>query len=127
MLLQKIKTMHNACAKLSTKKYFINRKKVKTKRHFVFIRIVLSSPSVINKRMISSPQIFWLQELIELSFCGNSLTELQPDIKNMTKLKALDLSHNRLTDLPHELMDLSQIEVLGKCLQKNKSQSTSRL
>jgi internalin A len=50
---------------------------------------------------------------IELSFRGQGIEELPPEIGNATNLTSLDLSYNRLSKLPTELSNLKNLKHLN--------------
>lgn len=49
----------------------------------------------------------------KLSFSGNSLTSLPPELGQLTRLKELFISRNRLTALPNSLLTLTNLEKLS--------------
>ena len=51
---------------------------------------------------------------MELSICGNKIPEVVSEVKHMTSLKVVGLSNNKLTDIPEELNELSQVEILSE-------------
>jgi leucine-rich repeat protein SHOC2 len=59
------------------------------------------------------PEIGQLTNLETLVLTRNRLTELPPEIGNLTKLKKLVLSSNRLTSLPPEIGNLANLEYLS--------------
>lgn len=52
------------------------------------------------------------KKVTDLILCFEELTELPPDIRQLTHLRSLDLSFNQLTRLPPEIAQLTQLQEL---------------
>ena len=59
------------------------------------------------------PEIGELTSLTTLNLSGNQLTALPPEIAKLTSLTALNLSGNQLTALPPEIAELSRLTTLS--------------
>jgi len=55
------------------------------------------------------PELWNLTNLDRLNLNGSQLTALPPEIGNLTQLAALDLTGNQLTELPLEIRNLTQL------------------
>jgi len=58
------------------------------------------------------PEIVQLSKLTSLALSGSQLTELPPEIVQLTDLTSLDLSFNKLTELPPEIVQFRQLKKL---------------
>jgi internalin A len=58
------------------------------------------------------PELWQLTDLEHLYLYGNALTSLPPEIATLTKLRQLDLSANQLTHIPPEIGQLTQLDRL---------------
>ena len=59
------------------------------------------------------PEITNLTNLTALDLSSNEVTELPPEITNLTNLTALDLSSNEMTELPLEITKLKNLTTLN--------------
>lgn len=67
--------------------------------------------SMYNNHIKFIPKSWWPQpQLTILNLSVNQLNELSPDIKYSTKLRILDLGHNRLEKIPEEIGDLQHLD-----------------
>jgi len=67
--------------------------------------------------MTQSELTQYIQQLVpkkvtELTLCFEELTELPPDLGQLTQLQTLDLSFNQLTQFPPEIAQLTQLQEL---------------
>lgn len=80
----------------------------------VFSRTELTRLDLSDNRLTGAPQaeIRQLQKLKFLDLSGNDLTGLPAELGQLKNLEILDVSNNRLTGLPLELGNLTQLRVL---------------
>ena len=67
----------------------------------------------VNRLTELPPELWNLTNLDRLNLNGYQLTALPPEIGNLTQLAALDLTGNQLTELPLEIRNLTQLTRLG--------------
>lgn len=55
-----------------------------------------------------------LREVRQLSLANNGLASLPPSLWRLRSLQALDLSFNKLTEVPEDILGLENLEVRSK-------------